>query len=432
MHVVSLVGVALGCLLSSLEHWLVRISGSLPAGYRRLPVCEGDGMDEDRGRYTQQPLGESEVFLNFQRRLSRAATVDRSVLVVGERGSGKEIAASRLHYLSHRWQNSLVTVNCAALPPSLIETELFGYEQGAFTGAQKTRKGRFEEAEGGTLFLDEIGLIPLEVQEKILRVVEYGTYERVGSSKTHEANVRIVGATNADLPRLCAEGKFKEDLLDRLSFEVLFLPPLRERGDDILLLANFFAAKMAMECGWEDMPILAEPLCDELMHYPWPGNVRELKNVIERAVYRSETPLIDHVDFDPFANPFAKCPERPHKDELTLMPVSPASVGSAPETQPPIPLIEESAADSALSALAPSASLERERTVGVESLPLSQYELAKENLDLSFLRRALVQAEDNQREAAKLLNLTYDQFRGLYRKFKDRLQESVPKGALQE
>ncbi|NCC91161.1 MAG: AAA family ATPase, partial [Spirochaetia bacterium] len=237
-------------------------------------------MEALQGGYNQQPLGESEVFLEFQSKLSRAATVNRSVLLVGERGSGKEIAARRLHFLSPRWQQNLVTVNCAALPPSLIETELFGYEQGAFTGAQKTRKGRFEEAEGGTLFLDEIGLIPLEVQEKILRVVEYGTYERVGSSVTHESNVRIIGATNADLPTLCKEGKFKEDLLDRLSFEVLFLPPLRERGEDIILLATYFASKMALECGRKEMPTFSEEVLSVMLTYPWPGNVRELKNVV--------------------------------------------------------------------------------------------------------------------------------------------------------
>jgi psp operon transcriptional activator len=352
-------------------------------------------MDDGRGRLSQ-PLGESEVFLDFQRRLSRAATVDRSVLVVGERGSGKEIAAARLHYLSPRWQNSLVTVNCAALPPSLIETELFGYEQGAFTGAQKTRKGRFEEAEGGTLFLDEIGLIPLEVQEKILRVVEYGTYERVGSSKTHEANVRIVGATNADLPQLCAEGKFKEDLLDRLSFEVLFLPPLRERGDDILLLANFFAAKMAMECGREEMPVLSDSVQEQLMRYPWPGNVRELKNVVERAVYRSESRLIDHVDFNPFSNPFAKCP--PVSLETSSVPV--------PDGEVALPVAVDVSGQEGVV------------TDPMDVLPLSDYEGAKERLDVSFLRRALEQAEGNQREAAKLLGLTYDQFRGLYRNLK--------------
>ncbi|AEV29832.1 response regulator with CheY-like receiver, AAA-type ATPase, and DNA-binding domains [Sphaerochaeta pleomorpha str. Grapes] len=332
-------------------------------------------MESGHNGYNQQPLGESEVFLDFQNQLSRAATVNRSVLLVGERGSGKEIAARRLHFLSPRWQQNLVTVNCAALPPSLIETELFGYEQGAFTGAQKTRKGRFEEAEGGTLFLDEIGIIPLEVQEKILRVVEYGTYERVGSSVTHETNVRIIGATNADLPQLCKEGKFKEDLLDRLSFEVLFLPPLRKRGDDILLLANYFAAKMALECGRQEMPILSEEVSAVLLGYSWPGNVRELKNVIERAVYRSDGQVIEQLTLDPFENPYTM--EKAAVAENQEMPKKP--------------------------------------------FDLSQYETARQELDLLYLREALARAKGNQKEAAKLLSLTYDQLRGLYRKFQDRL-----------
>ncbi|MGE0075823.1 MAG: sigma 54-interacting transcriptional regulator, partial [Sphaerochaetaceae bacterium] len=302
---------------------------------------------------------------------------------VGERGSGKEIAASRLHYLSPRWQHNLVTVNCAALPPSLIETELFGYEAGAFTGATKTRKGRFEEAEGGTLFLDEIGLIPLEVQEKILRVVEYGTFERVGSSKTHESDVRIVGATNADLPTLCAEGKFKEDLLDRLSFEVLFLPPLRERGEDILLLAEFFAAKMSLECGRSDMPVLTEAVRRQLLSYPWPGNVRELKNVVERAVYRAAGQEITTIQFNPFENPYAPC-----------IPVAKPEV---PEDEVPAVPFEA-------------------------TLALDSYEQAKRDLDISFIRRALSEAEGNQKEAALAMGLTYDQFRGLYRKYKDILE----------
>ncbi len=328
-------------------------------------------METDRIGYSQQLLGESEVFLDFQAQLSRAAKVNRSVLLVGERGSGKEGAARRLHFLSPRWQQALVTVNCAALPPSLIETELFGYEQGAFTGAQKTRKGRFEEAEGGTLFLDEIGLIPLEVQEKILRVVEYGTFERVGSSVTHEVDVRIIGATNTDLPQLCKEGKFKEDLLDRLSFEVLFLPPLRERAEDIMLLANYFSSKMALECGKAEMPRFSKQVEASLMAYSWPGNVRELKNVVERAVYRSDTTNIQEVQFDPFANPYGE-----QKQELT----------------------------------APT-----------QELDLTRYEKAREELELSYLQTALTRGEGNQKEAAKLLNLTYDQFRGLYRKYKDQL-----------
>ncbi len=338
-------------------------------------------MSEERLGYSQAPLGESEVFLNFQQALSRAATVNRSVLIVGERGSGKELAAIRLHYLSPRWQHSLVTVNCAALPPSLIETELFGYEAGAFTGATKTRKGRFEEAEGGTLFLDEIGLIPLEVQEKILRVVEYGTFERVGSSKTHEADVRIVGATNADLPTLCEEGKFKEDLLDRLSFEVLFLPPLRARREDILLLAEYFSAKMALECGRNDLPVLSDRIRNELLSYPWPGNVRELKNVIERAVYRSAGEEITTVQFNPFENPFEPIPPTSSHDN-------------------------------------------EEKAVTSNLVPLDRYDQAKREIDLSFLKRALKEAQGNQKEAAKMLSLTYDQFRGLYRKYRDELGDS--------
>ncbi|MGD1834081.1 MAG: sigma 54-interacting transcriptional regulator [Sphaerochaetaceae bacterium] len=325
-------------------------------------------MSDRAHQVNQAPLGESESFLAFQERLSEVAKVNRSVLIVGERGSGKEIAATRLHYLSQRWQSSLVTVNCAALPPSLIETELFGHEPGAFTGASKGRKGRFEEADKGTLFLDEIGLIPIEVQEKILRVVEYGTFERVGSSVSHEVDVRIVGATNADLPALCAEGKFKEDLLDRLSFEVLFLPPLREREDDILLLATYFASKMALECSYEELPSFSEKVERELLSYHWPGNVRELKNVVERAVYRAGTSVIDEIVINPFINPYAK-PDAKRTEEVEL----------------------------------------------------SNYENAKKELDILYIRQALKSAKGNQKGAAELLSLTYDQFRGLYRKYKDEL-----------
>lgn len=331
---------------------------------------------------SRQGIGESDVFLDFQDRLSRVAKVDRPVLIIGERGSGKELAVRRIHYLSERWQHNLVTVNCAALPASLIESELFGYEQGAFTGATRTRKGRFEEAEGGTLFLDEIGLIPLEVQEKILRVVEYGTYERVGSSVTHECDVRIVGATNADLPALCREGKFKEDLLDRLSFEVLFMPPLRERGDDILLLASYFASKMALECGRADLPTFSEEVVEKLMSYSWPGNVRELKNVIERSVYRTDGSLITEVDFNPFCNPFA----RPEKKEA----------------------VEEKA----------ESTPEKSSAGRLEGLPLKDFAFAQEQLDVIFLSRSLNEAGGNQKLAAQLLGLTYDQFRGLYRKYR--------------
>lgn len=319
-------------------------------------------------------IGESELYLSFQESISKVAKIDRPVLLIGERGTGKELAAKRLHYMSKRWEHPLVTVNCASLSPTLIESELFGYEKGAFTGAFSTRKGRFEEAEGGTLFLDEIGLIPLEVQEKILRVVEYGTYERVGSSRTIEANVRIIGATNADLLALSKEGKFKEDLLDRLSFEVLFLPPLRARGDDILLLANFFASRMAMEIGESELPEFSKEVEKQLMEYDWPGNVRELKNVIERAVYR-EGLNIASLSLNPFENPY-------ESKENTI---------------------------------------EKESVAISKEYDLKHFQRAHEALDIEYLSKALEKSGGNQRSAAETLGLTYDQFRGLYRKYKDRL-----------
>ena len=325
-------------------------------------------------------IGESEEYLDFQSKLSRVAKIERPVIIVGERGTGKEISARRIHYLSDRWKGPLVTVNCASLPSSLIESELFGYEKGAFTGAAQTRKGRFEEAEGGTLFLDEIGLIPLEVQEKILRVVEYGTFERVGSSTTHEVDVRIVGATNADLPELCRKGLFKEDLLDRLSFEVLFLPPLRKRKGDIMLLADFYASKMAFECGRDEKPVFSDEVIVKLESYSWPGNVRELKNVVERAVYQSDSNVISEINFNPFRNPYED------KDVVD--------------------------------ALSSVESTERREF----EYDLKDYEKAHEDLDISYISRALDLSGGNQRIAAMSMNLTYDQFRGLYRKYKDRLK----------
>jgi len=331
-------------------------------------------VDEASAGSVQEALGQSEVFLEFQERLSRASKVDRPVLLVGERGTGKELAASRLHYLSARWQEPFLTLNCAALAPSLIESELFGHEAGAFTGAVARRTGRFEAAHGGTLFLDEIGAIPFEAQEKILRVVEYGAFERVGSTEPINVDVRIVGATNADLPSLAEQGKFKSDLLDRLSFEVLFLPPLRERQEDILLLANHFAARMAYELGRTDVPEFSDAAVERLEGYPWPGNVRELKNVVERAVYRSGGRIVGEIVFDPFRPPFAA--ERP-----------------APEPMP-------------------------------HAVTLKPFKQAVRETELGLLGTALERANFNQKRAAKLLDLTYDQFRGYYRKYDALLRDA--------
>ncbi len=223
-----------------------------------------------------EAIGQSEAFLEFQEKLSRVAPINRPVLLIGERGTGKELAAARLHYLSGRWERPFVALNCASLAPTLIESELFGYERGAFTGAQQRRAGRFETAEGGTLFLDEIGNVPLEVQGKILRVVEYNSFERVGSAERIDVDVRIVAATNADLRELVRSAQFKPDLLDRLSFEVLVVPPLRARREDVLLLARHFAARMAKELGRTETPVIGEAAAEDLERHLWPGNLREL------------------------------------------------------------------------------------------------------------------------------------------------------------
>jgi psp operon transcriptional activator len=331
-----------------------------------------------------EALGESEAFFKFQERLSRVAQVDRPVLIVGERGTGKELAVSKLHYLSTRWQGPLVALNCAALSPTVLESELFGHEAGAFTGATRQRMGRFEASDGGTLFLDEIGLIPVTIQEKILRVVEYRQFERVGGSHPVRVDVRIIGATNADLPQLADEGKFKRDLLDRLSFEVLFLPPLRERTGDIELLIRHFATRMALELGWRDVPVFSDEAMASLERYTWPGNIRELKNVIERAVYASGGSMVEEVTFDPFNSPYG--------DNGANDVASDSGNGSPAPVEPFIP--------------------------GVDSL-----EEKVREMEVTALRSALESTKFHQGEAAKLLGLSYHQFRGLYRKHKDFLDE---------
>ncbi|GMV65219.1 MAG: sigma 54-interacting transcriptional regulator [Candidatus Omnitrophica bacterium] len=336
-----------------------------------------------------EAIGRSEAFRTFQGLLSRAARVNRPVLIIGERGTGKELAAARLHALSPRWQAPLVALNCAALPPTLIESELFGHEEGAFTGAGKKRQGRFELAHGGTLFLDEVARIPLETQVKILRVVEYGSFERVGGSRQVQVEVRIIGATNADLPEQARKGNFLQDLLDRLSFEVLFIPPLRERREDILLLTNYFASRMALELGLEEVPDFSDEAEQVLLSHPWPGNVRELKNVVERAIYQAHSATIDRIVLDPFEAPFDICYERdPFSRE----------VEAEPSTMPPPGSLFEG----------------------------KSYSEAEAEFEVGILLAALERARYNQRQAADLLKMSYHQFRWLYRKHRKAIEAQVP------
>ena len=326
-----------------------------------------------------QVIGQSSVFLDALERASRAAALDRPVLVIGERGTGKELVAERLHRLSPRWDQPLIIMNCAALPETLIEAELFGHEAGAFTGATKARQGRFEEAHQGTLFLDELGTLSMAAQERLLRAVEYGEVTRIGASRPVRVNVRIVAATNEHLPAKVERNEFRADLLDRLSFEVVTLPPLRARTADIMVLAEHFGRRMASEMGWEDWPGFTPAAVDTLIDYRWPGNVRELRNVVERAVYRWEqVGPIDQIQFDPFDSPY-----RPQPSDAAA-PVSPQAAASPP----PVPEAEGPA----------------------------DFKTSVARYERRLLASALAEHRFNQRSTAEALGLSYDQLRHALRR----------------
>ena len=333
----------------------------------------------------QQFIGQSGAFLDAVERASRAAPMRRPVLVIGERGTGKELIAERLHRLSSRWDEPLVTMNCAALPETLIEAELFGHEAGAFTGATRTRAGRFEEADKGTLFLDELGTLSMAAQERLLRAVEYGEVTRIGSNRAVRVDVRIVAATNEDLPAKAERGEFRADLLDRLCFEVITLPPLRVREGDVAVLADHFGRRMAAELEWESWPGFAPHVARQLDEYAWPGNVRELRNVVERAVYRWDNwrEPISHVQFDPFVSPWQPLPASPRPVERTRE-------GPAPSAPPPV-------APTALD------------TVDDLRGAVDAHERA-------ILEHALGKHRWNQRQTAKALGLSYDQLRHCIKK----------------
>ncbi|MFH2091555.1 MAG: phage shock protein operon transcriptional activator [Pseudomonadota bacterium] len=344
-----------------------------------------------------EALGQSESFIEFQEQISKVAPIDRPVLILGERGTGKELAASRIHFLSRRWEKPFVTLNCAALTPTLIESELFGYEKGAFSGAVFQRTGRFETASGGTLFLDEVGTIPMEVQEKILRVVEYGSFERVGSSIPIHVDVRIVAATNAELSAMAKSGQFKQDLLDRLSFEVIYVPPLRHRREDIPILANHFASRMAFELEHEQSPTISGKAIKALEDYSWPGNIRELKNVIERAVYKSDHGRINQISFDPFVNPYGKGLEEPRGERQIRMD------GPGSLTQNPISLTGSRAKENSLNGL-------------MAAMDGISFKEAMGKIEIYLVTQALEETRYNQKQAARKLGVTYDQFRGILRR----------------
>ena len=226
-------------------------------------------------------IGESEPMVSLKQMISRVAPTSSWVLVTGENGTGKELVAQNIHYLSSRAGKSFVEVNCAAIPTELIESELFGYEKGAFTGADKAKKGKFDHADGGTIFLDEIGDMSLEAQAKILRILQEKNFQRVGGSQTIEVDVRVVAATNKDLKVEISKGRFREDLYHRLNVIPFYVPSLWERKGDIPILISHFGEQFSRQGGYQKKVFSAKAL-EELGNYDWPGNVRELKNFVER------------------------------------------------------------------------------------------------------------------------------------------------------
>jgi psp operon transcriptional activator len=325
------------------------------------------------------PIGESREFQAMLAHVSALAPLNRPVLILGERGTGKELVAHRLKFLSPRWNRPYLTLNCGALSEGVLDSELFGHEAGAFTGATRRRHSRFEAADTGTLFLDEIGNAPPSVQEKLLRVIEYGSFERVGGNETVQVDVRLIAATNADLPALAASQKFRADLLDRLAFDVIKIPPLRDREGDILVLATHFATRMTAELGRDLFPGFSPSAEAALTSHHWPGNVRELRNAVERSLYR-------HPD-----------PHKPISD-IILDPFGPPAAPAAAEPRHP-----GEGRDQRLSSPAESGSP-------------SGFRAAIDSYESRLLSTALANARFNQKQAAAALNLSYHQFRNALKK----------------
>lgn len=315
-------------------------------------------------------IGQAPHFLAAVEKASLLAKVNRPILIQGERGTGKELFAERLHYLSPRWQQPLIKVNCAAFSPSLLDSELFGHEAGAFTDAKQRRLGKFERANGGTLLLDEIATLTFAAQEKLLRLIEYGQFERLGGQKVQQIDVRVIGASHQCLKSAVAQGQFRADLLDRLTFDVVHVPPLKARREDILPLAEHFAVRWLQEQkgnyfgGWSAR---AE---QTLLGHNWPGNVRELKNAVERSLYYhgQDTPVTD-VIIDPFQAPWGPTDANPGNDDALDV-----------------------------------------------AFPLD-FTLQQAQFSRRLIEQALAFYQYHQKQTAQGLNLSYDQLRGLMKKY---------------
>jgi len=287
--------------VENLDELLVKLEKA--ASQNRLAVAN-EVMTERLAEVfpTSEIFGESPAIMKVKELISVVAPEEATVLITGSSGTGKELVARALHALSPRAEQNLVAINCAAFPETLLESELFGYERGAFTGAEKAKQGRFELADGGTLFLDEIAEMPLTMQVKLLRVLEDRKIERLGSVKQIALDIRIIAATNRDLKKMVAEGRFREDLYYRLNVITIDLPPLKDRGGDLLLLAEKFVDKFARKIG-KEVSGIDNDAARILNSYHWPGNVRELENIIERAVVLTRTRALSQHDLTGLSSP---------------------------------------------------------------------------------------------------------------------------------
>ncbi len=363
-------------------------------------------------RFKQQDnlLGEANSFLEILEQVSQIAPLNKPVLVIGERGTGKELIAARLHFLSQRWEQNYVKLNCAALNDNLLESELFGYEAGAFTGAAKRREGRFEYADNGTLFLDELANTSALVQEKLLRVIEYGEFERVGGSRTVKVDVRLIAATNEDLPTLAEQGEFRADLLDRLAFDVITIPPLRHRQEDIMMLAEHFAISMARELEMELFSGFTAKAKKTLLEYEWPGNVRELKNVVERAVYRNNPNLPVH---DIIVNPFLSEFRPQSRTKVSTQPAATSTNHSAP--------IDNNGLVDAITQSGDASSEQNNLLLDSPSNKTFEFPIdlkeQSQDFEVHMINSALKDAQFNQKKTAEKLSLTYHQLRGYLKKY---------------
>ncbi|GAA0791788.1 MULTISPECIES: phage shock protein operon transcriptional activator [Pseudomonadati] len=354
-------------------------------------------------------IGQSNALLEVLEHVSKVAALSKPVLIIGERGTGKELIAERLHYLSGRWDQSFIKLNCSSLSETLLESELFGHESGAFTGAKGKHEGRFERANGGTLFLDELANTSGLIQEKLLRVIEYGEFERVGGSKTVQTDVRLICAANEDLPSLADLGEFRADLLDRLAFDVITLPPLRCRTEDIMDLAEYFAISMARQLKLEYFGGFSPLAVEQLMSHTWPGNIRELKNVVERSVYRegSEGQEIDHIILDPFASPYR--PQTRVKTKERQQVATSAQSSNEPNQQA---TTDTAAVEPELA----SSTNSNAHTTAQVKFPLDFKEYT-ETQEIELLQMALAESQFNQKKTAEILGLSYHQLRGILKKY---------------